>query len=103
MEIIPLHKNHYLQVSKIYEDGMATGIATFETEVPSWEAWNERFLPVGRLVVLHNNQVAAWCAFSAISKRPVYKGVVENTIYVGEKFRNIGIGKALLLKQIEEV
>ena len=102
MKIIPLDKEHYPEVAEIYREGMATGMATFETQVPTWEAWNERFLSMGRLVAIHSNQVAAWCTFSAISKRPVYRGVVENTIYVGEKFRNLGIGKALLLKQMQE-
>ncbi|MEZ4777924.1 MAG: GNAT family N-acetyltransferase [Flavobacteriaceae bacterium] len=102
MKIIPLDKEHYPEVAEIYREGLATGIASFETQVPTWEEWDERFLPIGRWVVIHDKKVAAWCALGTISKRWVYRGVVENTIYVGEKFRNKGAGKKLLLKQIED-
>ncbi|MEZ4874965.1 MAG: GNAT family N-acetyltransferase [Flavobacteriaceae bacterium] len=102
MEIVPLQKEHYPEVAKIYQEGLNTGVATFETQVPTWEVWNERFLQHGRFVVLEDGEVAAWCALGAISKRWVYRGVAENTIYVGQKFRHLGVGKKLLLKLIGE-
>ncbi len=102
MTIATLTKDHYPEVASIYEEGMATGIATFETEVPNWETWNEKFLPVCRFVALISEEVAGWCALSAVSKRQVYKGVAEVTIYVGTKFQKRGIGKQLLTHLVEK-
>ena len=96
MKIVPLQKNHYPAVSVIYAEGMTTGIATFETQVPTWEQWNKKFLTVCRYVVLVEKEVVAWCALSAVSKRLVYSGVAENTIYVALQFQKQGIGKTLL-------
>jgi thioredoxin type arsenate reductase len=102
MEIVPLQKEHYKSVSEIYAEGLATGIASFETAVPSWQQWNEKFLPACRFVVLIDTQVAAWCALSTVSKRAVYKGVAEDTIYVAERHQAKGIGKELLTYLINE-
>ncbi len=102
MEIIPLHKEHYPAVAEIYANGMDTGIATFETKVPSWEQFNNKFLPTCRFVAIENDAVAGWCTLSAISKREVYKGVAETTIYVSEKHQGKGIGKTLLNHLVNE-
>ncbi len=102
MKITKLQKEHYPAVSKIYLEGLATGIASFETKVPSWEEWNEKFLKTCRYVAIENNEVVAWCALSAVSKRKVYKGVVEDTIYVASEFQGKGIGKTLLQHLISE-
>ena len=102
MKIIPLQKEHYVAVSAIYFEGLSTGIASFETEVPSWEFWNQKFLPIGRFVVQINQVVVGWCALSAVSKREVYRGVAENTVYVSSAHRGKGIGKLLLSHLIAE-
>ena len=96
MKIIPLLKKHYPAVFNIYKEGLDTGIASFETEVPDWEIWNKKFLPRGRFIVEVNGEIAAWCALSPTSTREVYKGVVEDTIYVDSRFQGQGIGKKLL-------
>jgi L-amino acid N-acyltransferase YncA len=83
-------------VRAIYEEGIATGNATFEPVVPEWEKWDSAHVAEPRLVVRVNGQVAAWAALSRVSARKVYAGVAELTIYVGEKFRGKGIGDALL-------
>lgn len=102
VRIIPLQKEHFPRVAEIYEEGLATGIATFETEIPSWEIWQAKFLAEGRWVALYDGIVAAWCALSAVSTRYVYRGVAETTLYVGEKYRGKGIGKMLLLALISD-
>jgi len=102
MKIIPLQKKHFAQVSAIYFEGLSTGIASFETKVPSWELWNEKFLPFCRFVAIEDQTVAGWCALSAISKREVYNGVAENTVYVSAAYRGRGIGKLLLSHLISE-
>lgn len=96
MEITALLEKHYPEVSRIYVEGQKTGVATFETTVPNWEQWSEKFLTICRCVVLIDNQVVAWCALSAVSNREVYKGVAEDTIYVDTRYQGKGIGKTLL-------
>ena len=81
---------------------MASGIATFETEVPDWNTWNQKFLPECRFIILKNGQIAGWCALSAVSKRMVYKGVAEVTIYIAANFHRQGLGKGLLNHLIQE-
>jgi len=102
MKIIPLQQEHYLEVSKIYAEGLKSGLATFETQVPSWDVWDEKFLSPCRYVAIKNDQVVAWCALSAVSKRDVYKGVAENTIYVAASHQGRGIGKTVLNYLISE-
>ena len=102
MKIIPLIRNHYPDVARIYEDGQATGIATFETSVPNWSTFNSKFLQDGRYVALINDNVVAWCALTAVSKRQVYSGVAETTLYVNENARGKGYGTLLLKHLISE-
>jgi phosphinothricin acetyltransferase len=102
MEIVPLEKKHYKEVAKIYAEGLDTGIASFETIVPSWEEWNDKFLPLCRFVIIENKTVLGWCSLSAVSKREVYKGVAETTIYIAKQGRGKGFGKKLLQHLIQE-
>jgi phosphinothricin acetyltransferase len=102
MKIRSLEKEHYRQVAAIYAEGLATGIASFETQIPDWKQWDEKFLAVCRYVAMVEDEVVAWCALSAVSKRAVYKGVAEDTIYVASKFQKRGIGKKLLQHLIDE-
>lgn len=102
MTIIPIQQKHYPAIAAIYEEGMSTGIATFETEVPLWEQWTLKFLPHCRFVLIVDNEVAGWCALSPVSKRKVYQGVAEDTIYIAKKFQNKGHGKMLLEYLITE-
>jgi len=102
MKILPLQKKHYVEVSAIYFEGLSTGIASFETKVPHWELWNEKFLPICRFVAVFNQTVVGWCALSATSKREVYRGLAENTVYVSRAHQGKGIGKLLLSHLISE-
>ncbi len=95
-KIEPMNPEDWDQVRAIYEEGIATGNATFEPVVPEWEKWDSAHVAEPRLVVRVKGQVAAWAALSRVSARKVYAGVAELTIYVGEKFRGKGIGDALL-------
>lgn len=83
-------------VEAIYRQGIATGQATFETNTPSWEEWHGAHLPGCRLVVILNNQVAAWAALSPVSRRHVYRGVAEVSVYVASEARGKGLGGRLL-------
>ena len=94
--------NDWEQVRAIYLEGVREGNSTFETEAPSWEAWDEAHHKTPRLVMRTGDQVLGWAALSPVSKRRVYSGVAEVTIYVTESARGQGIGRALLEKLIDE-
>jgi L-amino acid N-acyltransferase YncA/protein-tyrosine-phosphatase len=100
MQIIPMLAAHWQAVKAIYEDGIATGNATFQTEAPSWEEWDDGHLQNCRLVVIENEIVIGWAALSLVSRRPVYAGVAEVSIYIGNGFKGKGIGKKLLQELI---
>lgn len=82
-------------VRAIYEDGIRSGVATFETEAPEWDAWNATHLDL-RLVAERDGEVVGWAALSGVSDRCVYRGVAEVSVYVGEAARGSGVGRELL-------
>jgi phosphinothricin acetyltransferase len=82
-------------VARIYAEGIAT-LATFETEVPSWEQWDRAHLPGHRLVARDEGRVVGWAALAPVSSRCVYAGVAEVSVYVAADARGRGIGTALL-------
>jgi L-amino acid N-acyltransferase YncA len=86
-------------VRTIFEEGIATGQATFETEAPSWEDWDGAHF--GGLVAEDEGAVVGWAALSPYSSRAVYAGVAEESVYVATRARGRGIGKALLAALIE--
>jgi len=100
--IQPMKPSDWNSVRQIYLEGLATGQASFETEAPSWNVWNESRLPHSRLVAREDSGVSAWAALSPVSQRPCYAGVAEVSVYVAEDKRGRGVGKALLQMLIEE-
>jgi phosphinothricin acetyltransferase len=90
------------EVKAIYEEGIATGDATFETKVPEWQQWDKNHLPQCRLVAKTANKVTGWVALSPVSGRCVYRGVAEVSLYVKASARGQGLGRALLEAVIEE-
>lgn len=87
-------------VRRIYEEGIATGLGTFETAAPSWDEWNAAHLPHSRLVA-REQEAVGWAALSPVSKRSCYAGVAEVGIYVAATARGRGVGRALLAALIE--
>ena len=88
-------------VLEIYRLGMQTGLATFETSVPSWNEFDKKYLYHSRFVAVTNHTIAGWVALSPVSAREVYKGVSEISIYVDPAFHRIGVGSALMARVIE--
>lgn len=88
------------EVRRIYEEGLATGVGSFETNAPSWEKWNSARLPHSRLVA-RDPSVVGWTALSPVSQRSCYAGVAELAIYVARGARGRGVGRALLEALIE--
>lgn len=84
------------QVRDIYLEGIKTGIATFQTEAPTFDDWNKSHLESCRLVACLENKILGWAALSPTSSRACYSGVVEVSLYVSKKYKGQGIGTALL-------
>jgi L-amino acid N-acyltransferase YncA len=95
MEIRDLRPGDWPEVAAIYEDGIRTGNATFETGVPSWESWDAAH-PEHRLVAELDGRTAGWAALTPVSDRCCYRGVAENSVYVAAWARGRGVGRVLL-------
>jgi L-amino acid N-acyltransferase YncA len=87
-------------VKAIFEEGIATGQATFEAAAPSWERWDDAHF--GGLVAEDRGEVLGWTALTPYSPRPCYAGVAEESVYVAARARSRGLGRALLRGLIDE-
>ena len=84
-------------VRTIYEAGIASGNATFETTTPTWDDWDRSHLADHRLVATDaDGQVVGWAALSPVSDRCAYAGVAEDSVYVDPEHHRRGIGSILL-------
>ncbi len=88
-------------VRVIYQEGVDTRRATFETNVPAWETWDANHLPACRLVARDDGEIVGWAALTPVSGRCVYAGVAEVSVYVAAAARGRGAGKALLRALVE--
>jgi phosphinothricin acetyltransferase len=97
VRIEPLTLADWPAVRTIYEQGISTGHATFQTHAPDWEAWDRGHLTTCRLVARDDDgTVLGWAALSPVSARPVYAGVAEVSVYVAADTRGKGVGRVLL-------
>lgn len=88
-------------VARIFEQGIATGNATFERAAPSWEQWSAARCPEPRLVARDGAAVIGWAALTPSSTRAVYRGVGAVSIYVAPAHARRGVGRALLGELID--
>lgn len=89
-------------VRRIYNAGIATKNATFQTEAPEWEAWDQAHRKDCRLIARTNDQITGWAALSNVSGRCVYAGVAEVSVYIDPSFKRMGIGDQLMKQLIAE-
>jgi phosphinothricin acetyltransferase len=101
LEIRDMESADRADVSEIYREGIDTARATFETVVPPYEAWDQAHLARPRLVAVCGSQVLGWAALSPVSRRAVYAGVAEVSVYVSIAFQGQGIGQTLLRALID--
>ncbi|CUS04821.2 Phosphinothricin N-acetyltransferase [Candidatus Promineifilum breve] len=99
--LAPLTAADWPAVRAIFEEGIATRQATFETAAPDWATWDAARLPVGRLVARRGRAVVGWAALSPVSSRAAYRGVAEVSVYVAAAARGQGVGRLLLSALVE--
>jgi L-amino acid N-acyltransferase YncA len=102
MTLRPMIANDWTTVRSIYEEGIATDQATFETQAPTWEQWDIAHHKFARIVLVVDNEIKGWAALSRVSARQVYAGVAEVSVYVSLSSRGRGYGRQLLEGLVNE-
>jgi L-amino acid N-acyltransferase YncA len=102
ISIEALTADHWEAVRSIYLQGIATGNATFQQSAPDWEEWDTGHLRACRIVARTDRRIVGWAALSPVSRRSVYRGVAEVSIYVANSARGCGIGTQLMARLIVE-
>ena len=112
-DLLPLD---WEEVAAIYAEGISTGVASFETEPPSWQAWDAAHSDLRVVAELEagstageaggprpidpafggGGRIAGWCALLPTSDRHCYRGVAEESVYVAGWAQGRGVGRALL-------
>jgi phosphinothricin acetyltransferase len=89
-------------VLAIYQAGLDGGQASFEVTAPTWAEFDATRLPDHRLVAVGaDGAVLGWIAVTPVSRRPVYAGVVEHSVYVAARAAGQGLGRLLLTELID--
>lgn len=96
----PMTANDWESVAEIYKQGIETGNATFQQNIPAWNEWDNGYLKICRIIAEKNNKVIGWAALTPISGRCVYAGVAEVSVYVSNNHKGQKIGTKLLDKLI---
>ncbi len=103
MKIVDLEEIHYPAVKEIYELGIATGNATFQTEAPPWDEWDKNHLRYCRLLAMDEHDIVmGWAALTPVSGRCVYAGVAEVSVYIHPHHQGKGVGKNIMEALIRE-
>jgi len=89
-------------VAEIYKQGIDTGNATFQQEIPTWDEWDKGHLSICRIIAVFEKEIIGWAALSAVSGRSVYAGVAEVSVYVSANHRGQKNGTRILAKLIQE-
>ena len=91
-----LRPGDWTAVQAIYAEGVAGGMATFDTRIPDWPEWDAGHLRDPRLVARCDGAVAGWAALAPVSARECYRGVGEVSIYIAASAQGRGVGLALM-------
>lgn len=88
------------QILQIYQQGLDTGEASFETRAPDWAGWDQKYLEHCRLGWEVEGVLQGWATLAPVSGRDCYRGVCEVSIYVGTDWHSNGIGSRLMAELI---
>ncbi len=102
IEMIPMLPQHWEAVKTIYEEGIATSNATFQTTAPDWKEWDNAHIKPCRIIATEKDEVLGWAALTPVSSRCVYAGVAEVSLYVATNARGKNIGTLLLQELIKQ-
>lgn len=91
-----MQQGDWERVSGIYQQGMDTNLATFQTECPTYEEFDQSHMKQCRFVIIDGNSIVGWAALSPVSSRCVYRGVAEVSIYIHDSYKGKKIGTQLL-------
>ena len=100
----PFRLEDYPQMKAIYEQGLETGHATYETKALTLEQFQRSKIAASVFVAVEaddDSKILGWVSAAPISSRSVFHGVVEDSIYIHPDARGRGIAGALLDKLIE--
>lgn len=97
-----LERKDLVDVIRIYEMGIHSGITTFECFPPTDEEWDKKYHPFLRFVFELDGQILGWISITPISSREAYKGVGEVSVYILTNAQGKGIGSQLLIHLIEQ-
>lgn len=101
-EIRNIIQNDWPYIVSIYQQGIDTNMATFQTTIPDYTSWDESHLKACRSVLIFKGQIVGWVALTPVSSRCVYAGVAEISIYIDNAFKGKGLGTRLLNHIITE-
>ena len=100
MKFVEINIDNYPDVAAIYQIGLDTGIASFETKAPEWEIWDAAHLDFSRIAAMEESRMLGWAALSPVSSRCVYGGVAEVSVYIDNSAIGRGVGTSLLKELI---
>lgn len=95
ISIRPFQQTDFKSVCRIYQEGIDTGHATFQTQAKNWQEWQSSTLEQTRIVAVLNDVIVGWAALSPTSSRLVYAGVTEISIYVSASHRTVNTSENL--------
>lgn len=99
----PMEPGDWDAVERIYADGIASGLATFEAATPERDAFLASHVEgLSTVAVDESGAIVGWVAASQTSARTIYRGVVEHSVYVATSAHGRGIGAALLERLVAD-
>ncbi len=90
------------EVQRVYAEGIATGLATFESAPPAtWADFIRTKIPACCLVARDvSGALAGWAVLLPVSGRAVYRGVAEMSLYIAASHRGRRVGDALMAEAL---
>jgi L-amino acid N-acyltransferase YncA len=93
-------------VARVYNQGIADRVATFETEARTADDRRQAIAAArGRypfVVATEDGEVVGFASAGAYRSRPCYRGVGEFSVYVARAHRGRGVGRLVLAALIDE-